>query len=491
MTFPSAAPSDAGLDAQGVRGFLHRLAADGISLDSLLVYRSGKLAFEQYWWPYRADRPHTTHSATKSFVGTAIGLALDEGLLRLDDRLVSFFPELTPSDASDHLRAITVEDLLTMRTGHRVGLSGKTWRLLKTSWVREYLRTPVELPPGKAFTYSSATSHMLSAIVQRTSGQSVFDYLQPRLFAPLGFAGHSWDTDPEGICSGGNGLSLRSIDFLKWGVLHLHDGIWQGERILPSGWVREATAWHVQNADAGSWNGTEFVPVSSADSDERPEGYGYQLWLDADGGYRASGMFGQDVFVLPQHDAVVVTTGSITHGKHRLLSGLVHDLLVPAFDGDPSASADALLAADLAGTAVAPALSPTAVELDGQRYLCESNEDGLAEISFAVDGDVLVVALDDARGRHSVRCGLSAWVESDTSVSTWQLHHSYQAESARVLAAAQWRSPRELVLEWYFVESPFHDTVTVEFGDGLLRWRRRTNVNSGSTERPVVSARLG
>ncbi|GAA4526876.1 serine hydrolase domain-containing protein [Amycolatopsis samaneae] len=490
--FPVAAPSEAGVDADAVRRFVRRLTAEDVSLDSLLLYRGGKLVLDQYWWPYAADRPHMTHSATKSFVGTAVGFALAENLLRLDDTLVSFFPDKVPSDASANLRAITVEDLLTMRTGHRVGLSGKTWRLLKTSWVEEFLRAEVEFPPGKAFTYSSATSHMLSAIVQRVSGETVFDYLTPRLFAPLGFSGHSWDTDPEGICSGGNGLSVRSADFLKWGVLHLNDGVWEGERILPEGWVAAVSSWHVENATSGTWNGAEFVPQDAADSDERPEGYGYQVWLDADGAYRASGMFGQDVFVLPHHDAVVVTTGSIKHGRHRLLSGLLHDELVPAFTGTPSSAADERLAAELAGTHDAPPVSSVtpAIDVDGARFRCAANEDELDAISFRREGDELVVTLEDTRGAHDVRCGLSTWVESRTGVTGWRLHHSYQSESMRVLAAARWSAPRVLRIDWYFAESPFHDTVTAEFtGDGELRWHRRANVNSGATERPVVSAR--
>ncbi|WP_158880288.1 serine hydrolase domain-containing protein [Amycolatopsis anabasis] len=492
--FTVAAPSEAGVDAHVVQRFVSTLREREISLDSLLIYRGGRLVLDQYWWPYRADRPHMMHSATKSFVGTAAGFALAENLIRLDDTVASFFPEQVPANASANLRAMTVEDLLTMRTGHRVGLSGKTWRLLTTSWVEEFLRAEVEFPPGKAFTYSSASSHILSAIVQRAAGVTVFEYLRPRLFEPLGFSGHSWDTDPEGICSGGNGLSLRSVDFLKWGVLHLHDGIWCGRRVLPDGWVRAATGWHVENAHAGAWNGAEFVPRDPGESEERAEGYGYQIWLDVDGAYRASGMFGQDVFVLPHHDAVVATTGSIRHGRHRLLSGLLHDELVPAFSGTPSVAGDERLAAALAGTGDAPELSsvPAAVDVDGKRFRCAANPDGVEAISFRREADELVVTLEDARGAHGVRCGLAAWAESSTGVTGWQLHHSYQPESMRVLAGARWTAPDVLTLDWYFAESPFHDTVTVEFTSGdELRWHRRTNVNSGDTERPVITARAG
>jgi CubicO group peptidase (beta-lactamase class C family) len=358
--------------------------------------------------------------------------------------------------------------------------------------VEEFLRVPVDLPPGGAFTYSSATSHMLSAITQMAAGESVLDYLQPRLFEPLGFSGHSWDTDPEGICSGGNGLSLRSVDLLKWGALHLQDGMWAGARILPDGWVEAATRRHVAHATPGAWNGTEYVPSESVNG-LLDEGYGYQIWVDARGSYRASGMFGQDVFVFPDHDAVVAITGSVRNSDHPLLVRLLHDELVPAFTGTPSPTADRQLHTELAGTHDAPAL-PTmtpALDIDGMRFRCEPNADGLDAIRFRGDAETLVVTLTDTRGAHDVRCGLATWMESRTGVTGWQLHHSYQPPSMRILAAARWTTPRRLVLEWYFVESPFHDVVSIDFVSGSeLRLHRRTNVNSGATERPVITARL-
>jgi len=217
QSFRVAAPGEVGVHAGRIRRFLNELERRSLTLHSLLLYRSGRVATEQYWWPYRADRPHMTHSATKSFTGTAVGFALAEGRLRLDEKVVSFFPDQVPATASRWLRAMTVGDLLTMRTGHPVGLSGKTWRLIDTSWVAEFLGAEVADPPGQRFTYSSATSHMLSAIVARATGESVAEYLRPRLFEPLGFQAHSWEADPEGNSSGGNGLSLRSVDLPQVG----------------------------------------------------------------------------------------------------------------------------------------------------------------------------------------------------------------------------------------------------------------------------------
>jgi len=496
QSFRVAAPGEVGVHAGRIRRFLNELERRSLTLHSLLLYRSGRVATEQYWWPYRADRPHMTHSATKSFTGTAVGFALAEGRLRLDEKVVSFFPDQVPATASRWLRAMTVGDLLTMRTGHPVGLSGKTWRLIDTSWVAEFLGAEVADPPGQRFTYSSATSHMLSAIVARATGESIAEYLRPRLFEPLGFQAHSWEADPEGNSSGGNGLSLRSVDFLKWGVLHLRDGWWGGRRVLPEGWVRQATTAWVSGASSGSWNGAEFVPAGGPDAGPEPRerGYGYQIWLGPEDSYYASGMFGQECVVLPQRDAAVAITASIPRGRHLELNELVYELLVPAFGGPGTPSDDRRLAEQLAGAGeppAAPSVAPAA-EVDGRGYRCDPNEDGITGIRFDRAGEQLTVTLTDGRGTHHVRCALDGWAESVTTVTGWQLHHSYQPPDMRVVAGARWSTPRSLTLDWYFVESPFHDTVTVEFLlGGRLRWTRSVNVNSGDTERPPITATAG
>jgi CubicO group peptidase (beta-lactamase class C family) len=493
--FRTAAPAEAGVHAGRVRRFLAELHRRALPLHSLLLYRSGRVVAEHYWWPYRADRPHMMHSATKSFTGTAVGFALAEGRLRLADPVVSFFPDQVPASASvpgsEPLRAMTVGDLLTMRTGHRVGLSGKTWRLIDTSWVAEFLAAEVPDPPGRRFTYSSATSHVLSAIVARATGETVADYLRPRLFEPLGFAAHTWDSDPEGYSSGGNGLSLRSVDFLKWGVLHLRDGWWEGRRVLPEGWVARATTAWVTGASSGSWDGARFIPVEPGLAGV-DRGYGYQVWLGPGDSYYASGMFGQDCVVLPSQDAAIALTAAIPGGRHQELSELVYELLVPAFDGPGSAADDRRLAEELSTLAEPPVPAPPvvpALDVAGRDYHCDPNEDGVTGLRFDLAGAELAVTLTDSRGTHRVPCGLAGWTESESTVTSWRLHHSYQPPRQRVLCGARWSTPRTLTLDWYFVESPFHDTVTVEFLPGdRLRWSRSVNVNSGTTTRPPITA---
>jgi CubicO group peptidase (beta-lactamase class C family) len=238
-----AHPSEVEIDADAVSALLDDMDKTRPERQTLLIYRAGALAVEDYRWPYRAERIRMMHSVTKSFTAAAVGLALAEGRFRLQDKVVDFFPEHRPAEVSPRLAAMTVEDLLTMRTGQAIETSGSQWRGLTTSWIEEFFRIPLEHDPGTFFLYTSAASYMLAAIVTRTTGIGLDQYLRQRMFALLGFENETWDMGPECINPGGNGLSCRVVDMLKFGVMHLDGGVWNGHRILPEAWVREATRW--------------------------------------------------------------------------------------------------------------------------------------------------------------------------------------------------------------------------------------------------------
>jgi len=137
----------------------------------------------------------------------------------------------------EKLAAMTVEDLLTMRTGHAGETSGAIWRGINASWIEEFFKIPVVHPPGAVYVYTSAASYMLSAIITRTTGETLHDYLKSRLLQPLGITGEHWDIGPDGINPGGNGLTCKTADILKFGVLHAQKGLWNGQRLLPESWV--------------------------------------------------------------------------------------------------------------------------------------------------------------------------------------------------------------------------------------------------------------
>lgn len=172
------------LGMRPVHELLTELAARGMRLHSLLVHRHGRTILDLWQWPHEPGLKHKIHSVTKSFTGAAVGFAEDEGLLRLDDPVVYYLGDKLPAEPGENLSRMRIRDLLTMQTGHRRGLSGATTRLRRSGWVDEFLEEPVIEPPGRVFLYSSTTSHVLSAIVQKASGQPVDEYLRPRLFDP-------------------------------------------------------------------------------------------------------------------------------------------------------------------------------------------------------------------------------------------------------------------------------------------------------------------
>ncbi|WP_158746874.1 serine hydrolase, partial [Acidisphaera sp. L21] len=405
---PRANPSQKDVDAAGVMAFLDDIGTAGLELHSLMIFRAGAVVAEGFWRPYAADRPHMQHSATKSWTAAAVGLALGEGRFGLTDRVIDFFPDHLPDIVSANLRAMTIEDLLTMRTGHATGISGGEWRGLDSSWIAAFLREPVAEPPGKTFIYSSASSYMLSAIVSKVTGQTVYEYLHARMMAPLGMGPVQWDLSPEGISTGGNGLLCGTEDVLKFGILHLQNGMWNGQQVLPAAWVREATRRQVGEVWMGSLDGRRYQAADRATA-ERREGYGYQWWMTPHDGYRASGVFGQQCIVLPDKGVVIAITAGLQNTIPRLMAA-VWTHLYPAFGvaGDPAvdtALRDRLATLALPGPAGA-ANSPLVPAIDGRRIVVEPNEDGVTEIGLAFTAGQCVFTLSDGRGTHRIVAGL-------------------------------------------------------------------------------------
>jgi CubicO group peptidase (beta-lactamase class C family) len=468
-----------------IAAFLDAAEAAGVELHSFIVHQNGETTFESYWWPHTRQTLHATHSSTKSFTGVAVGLAIDDGKLGLDDRVLDFYPEFEPIGDSTNLELLTVRDLLTMRTGHEVTPSGAEWRLLTTSWVNAFLSAEVGRRPGEQFSYSSATAHMLSAIVQRVVGEPISEYLRPRFFEPLGIERSTWDSDPEGISSGGNGLSLTAPDFLKWGLVHLDGGRWQGKQVVPEWWVRESTRAQVEPITNPAFDGRVYRP--GTETDPLRVAYGYQVWRGPQNSYYTLGLFGQICMVLPDRDLVLVFTAATA--STRLLPLIYEVLLAPSAGAVPSPSF-ASLRERAHATEQEPLLTTSAQQLPATVYDADANAEGLSSIGVEGRDDAVHLTLADSRGEHRVTAGLGRWLSGRTGMTTTLLHHSYQDDAALIEAGARWIDERTLTVEIVFVETPFHETITLEFDRDKLCWNHSVNVNSGPTELPEVTARI-
>src|SRR6478609_4466769 len=239
VSLPRSTPEAEGVSSEGIIQFLDAAAKSKHEFHSIMIIRHGKVITEGWWNPYRPDLKHTMYSVSKSFTATAVGFAVTEKKLSLEDKVISFFPEETPTQLSPYLAALKVKHLLTMTAGQAPDPTGPV--AVSQNWVKTFLNTPILDEPGSKFLYNSVATYMLSAIVQKVTGQKVIDYLQPRLFQPLGITGIDWETDPKGNNTGGWGLRLKTEDMAKFGQLFLQKGMWNGKQILPASWVEQAS----------------------------------------------------------------------------------------------------------------------------------------------------------------------------------------------------------------------------------------------------------
>ncbi len=288
----------ADFDPAATEAFEAAAVAKGIDVHSIMVLHHGRVVAEKWWDGASPEQPHVMNSVSKSFTATAVGFGIAEGLLSLDDRVVSFFPDKVPPDRSPNLDGMTVRNLLTMSTGQ----VREPQRRGQDDWIAAFMAAPVEDTPGATFRYNSMATFMLSAIVQKVSGQKLTDYLKPRLFDPLAIEGYRWEESPDGINCGGWGLYIKTEDMAKFGQLFLQEGRWNGKQILPEGWTAEASTSKIASGPAGHEH-------DRAPDDEWSQGYGYQMWrCTPPGVYRADGARGQFIFVIPDRDAVVAVT---------------------------------------------------------------------------------------------------------------------------------------------------------------------------------------
>jgi len=304
--------------------YLQSAEEQKLGIQSVMVLQHGKVLYEKWWNGGEPQTPHVLNSVSKTFTSAAVGLAIGEGRLSLDDKLVTFFPDELPDNPSDNLKNITVRNLLTMNSGH----DREPDRTKAATWAKAFLDWPVLHEPGTYYCYNSLGTYMLSAIVQKVTGQKIVDYLQPRLFDPLGIEAPHWDESPQGINCGGWGLYLKTEDLAKMGQLLLQKGKWNGKQILPKKYAVEATCKQVPCVP--SWIRFDEARKSglTPENSDWVMGYGYQIWRCRHNAYRADGAGGQYIIVIPDKDAVVVNTASLQDMQAEL--NLVWDYILPA-----------------------------------------------------------------------------------------------------------------------------------------------------------------
>jgi CubicO group peptidase (beta-lactamase class C family) len=480
VALPRSTPEKEGVSSVAIKEFLDAVSASRNELHGFVFVRHGKIIADAWAKPYADSLKHTMYSTSKSFTSTAIGFAVAENKLTVKDKVISFFPELIPDTASEHLKALTVQNLLTMTVGHARDPSDLIPG--REQWVKAFLATPVADTPGTKFLYNSMATFMLSAIVQKVTGQKVIDYLEPRLFLPLGITNKDWETNPEGINVGGWGLRIGTTDMAKLGLLYLQKGKWNGKQILPASWVEEASTAHIiQNPAA--------TPEMRKSSDWL-QGYGYQFWRSRNNSFRADGAFGQYILILPELDAVIAITSETPDMQDEM--NLVWKHLLPAMKPSPLAQNNAATKAlkqriaSLQIKAFRQAADTVATNISGQALknksvLLRKNENGFSALRFNTDEKGIIVEVDAREGKQILRFGKADWQYSNTdmkgpSLTTRAINSLEGLAPFKVAGKFRWKTDKILELLVQYVESPHHETWTCYFDDNDFRLEIRNSV---------------
>lgn len=289
-----------------LNAFIKRVNQEKLQLCGAAVMQHGNFLGEYRW---EGDSPHRLYSLSKCFTSTAVGMAADEGYLKLTDKVVDYFPEMLPHTISGNLRELTLRDLLIMASGHTRPylLIHQRDKIIGRDWVEYFLSQPFEIKPGSRFVYDTGCTYVAGAMLQKASGKKLIDFLEPRLFHKFEIDRPAWLECPQGRNIAGDGLFLRTKDLLKFGQLYLQKGIWHGERLLSEQWIKEAVRFQIQSQD----------PEGKVKPDwER--GYGYQFWLCQTGAYRGDGKDSQFCIIDEKLDAVVAITANENRSQHIL-----------------------------------------------------------------------------------------------------------------------------------------------------------------------------
>ncbi len=349
---PTSPPSAEGVDPAGLIAFLDAVEADPvIEPHGLVVQRHGRRVLEAWWAPHRAGERRLVYSLSKSFTGAALGLAVGDGLLSLDDTVAQHLPDLVEGADVRTMRML-VRHIASMASGHEDETLLSAMVEDPDDLVRGFLHVPPEHEPGTRFAYNQPPVLALATILQRVTGRRLVDQLGPRVLEPLGIEDLRWYQYRPGVDLGFSGVFTDLEAIARFGQLHLDDGVWEGQRLLPEGWVELASSTQVDNSQR-------------VEPDWR-RGYGFQLWMCRHG-YRGDGAFGQYMVVLPEQDAVVAFF-SHTEPMQSFMDH-IWDELLPAFGdgGTVDAGGDAAVAERIAGLH-----QQTAAERTGGRAGCDA-----------------------------------------------------------------------------------------------------------------------
>jgi CubicO group peptidase (beta-lactamase class C family) len=472
-----SSPERQGVSSSGILSFLDAADQNIDQMHSFMLVRHGNVIAEAWWNPYDRQTPHVLYSLSKSFTSTAVGLAISDGKLSLDDQVLKFFPDEAPAEPSANLKAMRVRDLLRMNTGHQTEPALRdppAPGTMQATWVRKFLAHPVPFKPGSHFLYNSPATYMASAIVQKVTGQTVLDYLRPRLLDPLGFKDPHWITSPEGINAGAYGFFARTEEIASFGQLYLQKGMWKGRQLVPEAWVSQATSLQTSNGSS---------PTSDWD-----QGYGYQFWRARHNAYRGDGAYGQYCIVIPEQDAVVAITSGVRN--MQAVMDLVWDKLLPAMK-EKALPEDTVsrqkLESRIAGLKVkiqsGEPTAPLAASVSGRWYELADNDRGVKAVSLEFKSGSPVLAFRTDSGEARIPVGLGTWGTATKAIFANGIERFLSVPAPPLLSASGgWTTPNTFTVKLVASETPFYSVMNLRFEGDRISIESDHNVAFGPTK---------
>ncbi len=469
VNLPRVTPESQGVSSEVISNFIDELNKSGTNFHSLMIVRNGNVIAEGWWDPYKPEYKHQLYSLSKAFTSTAIGIAVKEGLLTVDDQVISFFPEELPDEISENLASLKVKHLLTMSIGLTVNADSEIRKNPTESWVKTILSLPIENTPGTKFKYASANTFLLSAIIQKLTGGSMHKYLTPRLFEPLNITDSEWMENPHGINMAAFGLRVKTEDIAKLGQLYLQKGEWNDQQILTKEWVEAGT----QKQIASSGGDGNFDVVHDWSS-----GYGYKFWMNTVGGYRADGAYGQYSIVIPEKNLVVAITEETFSMAETM--DLIWEHLLPEIQSDVPLEENSVANNNLVQklNGLQTELTKSEIEstlvssINGKTFVLEDNQFEAKSVVFNFTENAVEFIVTEKDGTEiSVDCGFGEWIvggnEKTEAESLFPVPGRIDFAS-KMAASAMWNDEQTLVLTWRFLENVHGDSMTFTFEDDAV-----------------------
>ena len=481
--FVRSTPEAEGVDSHTLKTLLEYLKNPEMGIHSFMAVRHGKVISEAYWTPYAPEKPHTLFSTSKTFTGLAVGFAVQDGLLSLEDHVVDFFPERLPSKPGGNMQKMKVKHLLTMSTGFAKDPHDFPWprpddvngtgphcchqgiELPLIDWVRNFFDHYVAYEPGTEFVYCTHATYMLSAIVQKVTGRTVSDYMNEKLFEPLGIGHPFWEEGPDGITVGGWGLMLTTEQMAVVGQFMLNEGQWKGRQLLSKEWIQDATRAHLDMKHL---------------DEPHMAGYGYQIWVDErEGSFMFRGAFGQMIVVVPGKDLVLSwTSGAGGKAREDMMEVLWDVFISKIGEGDVPDDVERVkeLRAVEASMQIDPEEGmasweiPEAKQYSGVRYELGDNRLGFTAFSMKFaekEGEQDEMTLEVNHRPFTVPVGFGAWAEGKTCVATRDTDTDVSIVFESIAVSGAWRDDK-YCLTLCFDETSYINKIEVTFrGEGI------------------------